>query len=127
MDGRLPCAHAQSFQSSLQRGDAPLQHGSGRVADPTVAKSFDFEIKKRCSMVGAIECICDGLIDWNGYRLRRGIDVIAAVNRDRLASHVFTSAPKLCDPAHLADHPLDVRLGCPETCNARAQNRGAVA
>src|SRR2546430_15099903 len=87
MDGRLPCAHAQSFPSSLQRGDAPLQHRSGRVADPTVAKSFDFEIKKRCSMVGAIECICDGLIDWNGYRLRRGIDVIAAVNRDRLASH----------------------------------------
>src|SRR5205809_8139636 len=88
MDGRLPCAHAQSFQSSLQRGDAPLQHCSGRVAEPTVAKSFDLETKQGRSMVGAIECIRDGLTDWNGYRVRRGMHVIAAVNHERVVSPV---------------------------------------
>src|SRR5205809_663450 len=107
MDSSLPCAHAQSFHSSLERSNATLQHCSGGVTDAAVAKSLDFEIEQSCSMVSAIEGIRDGLIDWDGHCLRRGIDVIPAVNRNRLAFHVFTSA-MLRDPAHLAYYPLDV-------------------
>src|SRR6266581_2996221 len=43
-------------------------------------------------MVGAVERIRDGLIDRDRHGLRRGIDVVAAVNGDRLALHVLTSA-----------------------------------
>src|SRR5579859_1146170 len=92
MDRRLPGAHAQGFESSLQRGDAPLQHRCGRIADPAVAKPLDFEVEKGCPVVGTIELVGDGLIDWNRHGLGRRIDVIAAVNRDRLASHDHLSS-----------------------------------
>src|SRR5439155_17479894 len=76
-------------------------------------------------MVGAVEGIRDGLIDRDGHGLRRRVDVVAAVNGYRLASHVWF--PPLREPAHLAHHPLDVRLGRPETGDARPHDRGARA
>ena len=63
VDRRLPGADAQGFQSAFERGDAPLQHRRGRIADAAVAKSFCFEIEQRRPVVGAIEGIRDGLID----------------------------------------------------------------
>ena len=91
IDRRLPRAHAQRFQAALERRDPPLQHRRGRVADPAVAIPLDLEIEEGRPMVGAVERIRDGLIDRDRHGLRRRIDLIAAVNRDRLASHGLTS------------------------------------
>ena len=109
--------------SSLERGDAPLQHRGGRVADAGVAIALDLEIEQRRSMVGAVERIRDRLIDRHGHGLRRRIDLVAAVNGDRLASSRCDLGLMPGEPAHLAHDPLDVGLRGPETRDARAQDR----
>ena len=91
IERRLPRTHAQRVHSAFERGDAPLQHRRGRVADTAVSKSLDFEIEQGCSMVGAVECIGNGLIDRDRHGLRRRIDVVAAVNGDCLTSHLILS------------------------------------
>ena len=88
---RLPRAHAQGLQPALEGRDPPLQHRVRRVADAAVAKSLDLEVEQGCSVVGAVERVRDGLIDRDGYGLRRRVDLVAAVNGDRLAFHVVTS------------------------------------
>ena len=132
IDRRLPRAHAQGLQSSFQRRDAPLQHGSGRIADAAVAISLGFQIEQRRSMVGAIERIGYRLINRDSHGLRRRIDFVAAVNSDRFPSHVITwrfgpTGRSVCELIHFAHYPLDVRLGGPKTSNARPENRGAAA
>src|SRR5206468_1152067 len=81
----------QRVESSLEGGDAPLQHGGRRIADAGVAVSFDFEIEQRSSMVGAVERIGDRLVDRHRNGLGRRIDLVAAVNGNRFAFHAVTS------------------------------------
>ena len=104
----LTRAHAKRFQSSFQGGDATLEYCISRIADAAIAVSFDLEIEERRSVLGAVECIRDGLIDRDGHRPRRGVDFIAAVDGDRFVPHptnliyfptaIFTrgGAPFLC-------------------------------
>ena len=57
-----------------------------------VAIAIDLEVEQRRAMVGAVEGVGDGLIDRHGDGLGRRIDVVAAVNGDRFASHGLTAA-----------------------------------
>src|SRR5579864_251175 len=84
----LARADAQGFQPALERGYAPFEHGHSRVVDPAVAKPFSFEIEQRCCMIGTVKRIRNRLIDRDRYGLRRRIDLVATVNRNRLWSHV---------------------------------------
>ena len=90
IDRRLPGAHAQGVETALERGDTPLEHRGGRVADAAVAKALDFEIEQGRAVVGAVERIRDRLINRDSHGLRRRIVFVAAVNGDRLSSHLFT-------------------------------------
>src|SRR5437763_12726587 len=87
----IPRTVAQGLTPSLERGHAPFKHCSGGVADSAVTISLGFEIKQRRSMVGAVECIRDRLIDRNRHGLGRRIDFVAAVNGNRLLAHVVIS------------------------------------
>ena len=90
VERRLSGTHAERFQAALERGDAALQDRRGGVRDAAVAESLDLEIEQGRAMVGTVEGIGHGLIDRDRHRLRRRIDVVAAVNGDRLASHAIT-------------------------------------
>jgi hypothetical protein len=76
-----------TLHPALQRGDAALQHIGGGIADPAVAVALGFEIEQRRAMLCAVEGVGDGLIDRHGNGLRRRIDLVAAVNGDRLGFH----------------------------------------
>src|SRR2546427_4441770 len=67
----------------------------------TLFRSLDLEIEEARPMVGAVDRIRDGLIDRDRHGLRRRIDLIAAVNRERLASHGLTSTL----PGRSSAHP----------------------
>ena len=83
----LPGGYAEGLHSAFERGDAPLEHFVGRIADAGIAVSLDLEIEQRRSVLGAVERIGHGLINRNGHGLRRGLDLIAAVNGDRFVAH----------------------------------------
>ena len=128
MDRRLARAHAQRLDAAFERGDAALQHGRRRIADARVAVALDLEIEQRRAVIGAVERVGDGLVDRHGHGLRRRIDVVAAVNGDRLAFHVVHLAVMPQSEPVISPHdPLDVGLRRPETGDARAQDRRAVA
>ena len=59
----------------------------GRIADPGIDIPFDFQIKQRRSMLGAVELKRDSLVDRHGHGFRRGIAVVARVNCDRFSLH----------------------------------------
>ena len=65
VERRLAGADAQRLDAAFERGDAPLQHGGGRIADAAVAIAFDFEIEQSGAVIGAVELVGDGLIDRN--------------------------------------------------------------
>ena len=91
---------AQRFDAAFERRDAPLQHRVRRVADPAVTKALDFEIEQRRAMLGAVECVGDGLIDRHRHGLRGRIDLVTAVNCDGLAAHLLhlnrSAAARVC-------------------------------
>src|SRR2546427_12134734 len=73
----------------------------------TLFRSLDLEIEEGTPMVGAPDRIRDGLIDRHRHGLRRRIDLIAAVNRERLASHGLTSTL----PGRSSTHPAGREAG----------------
>ncbi len=87
----LSAAHAQRVDPAFEGGDAPLEHRVGRVADTTVAEALGFEIEERRSVVRAVEGVRDGLIDGDGHGLCCRIDLVAAVNGDRVGFHALPS------------------------------------
>src|SRR6516164_942942 len=89
MQGGLPGAYAERFHSPFERGDAPLEDGSGRIADTAIPVSLDLEIEESGSVLGSVKCVCDRLIDRDGYGLRRRFDVIAAVDGNRFIPHLM--------------------------------------
>ena len=95
---RSPAAHAECFQPPFERGNAPLQHVTGRIGDAAAAVSLDLEIEERCSVRGAVECVGYCLIDRNGNGLR-GFDFIAGVDWQ---SHLqqstisLSNSPEMC-------------------------------
>src|SRR5262249_12932044 len=74
----------------FKRGNAPFEHRVGRIADAAVAEAVDFEVEQRGAVIRAVEGVSHGLIDRHGHRLGRGLDLVAAVNGDGLASHAGT-------------------------------------
>src|ERR1700694_38675 len=91
MNRRLSRGDAQRVESSLEGGDAPLQHGGRRIADARVAIPLDLEIEQGRPVVGAVERVGDALTDRHGDGLRRRIDLVAAVDGNGLAFHAMTS------------------------------------
>ncbi len=85
---RLARAHAKRFEAAFQRRHAPLQDRIGRIVDPCVAEALGLEVEQGRAMLGAVECIGDGLIDRHRHGLGRGIDLVAAMDGDRVASHL---------------------------------------
>ncbi len=84
----LASADAQRLDAALERGDPALQHRGRGIADPAVAESFDLEIEQRGAVLGTVELVGNCLIDRDGDGFGRGLGVVTAVDRNRLASHV---------------------------------------
>jgi len=91
VDRRLARAHAQRVESALEGGHASLQYRGGRIADAGVAIALDLEVEEGRSVVGAVEGVGDRLVDGHGHGFGRRIDLVPAMNGDRLASHAVTS------------------------------------
>jgi hypothetical protein len=87
VESGLAGTRAQRFDTAFELGDAPLQHRRGRIADAAIAVSLYLEIEESRSVLSAVERVCYGLIDRDGYCPRRGIDFIAAMDGDRFISH----------------------------------------
>src|SRR5208282_1652766 len=77
---RLSAADTECFDPAFQRCDAPLKHIIGRVTYATVPITFSFEIKERRSVLGAVERVCDGLIDRDGHGLAGRLDFVSAMD-----------------------------------------------
>ena len=52
---RLTAGDAQRIEAALERGDAPLEHRGGRVADAGVAIALCLQIEQRRGMLGAVK------------------------------------------------------------------------
>ena len=85
---RLTGTDAQRLDAAFQCGNPPFQHRVGRIADPAVAKSVDFEVEQRRAVFGAVKRIGDGLIDRDRHGFGRRVDVISAMDGDRLVAHL---------------------------------------
>jgi hypothetical protein len=118
---RLAARNAQRFDAAFERGDAAFQHIDSRVADPAVAVTVDLEVEQRGAMFGGVERIGDRLIDWNRDRVRRGVALVAAVDRDGLVFHCLT--------LHDGTRPCDRRAspGRLKSCEAAISGAGAMA
>ena len=83
----LAGGHAHRLHSAFERGHAPLQHGSGRIADARVAVALGFQIEERRGVFGAVECVGHGLVDGHRNGLRRRVGLVTGVNGDCFAFH----------------------------------------
>ena len=85
---RLAGADAQRLDAAFERGDAPLEHRGGRIADAAVAEALDLEIEQRGAVIGAVELVGDGLVDRHRDGFGRRIDLVAAVHGDRFSLRI---------------------------------------
>ncbi len=83
----LASADAHGFDAPFQCRDPPIQYLDGWIADPAIAETFGLEIEQGGAVLGGIECVCNGLVDWNRDRVSCGVGLVTAVDRDGLASH----------------------------------------
>src|SRR5207249_9397643 len=79
-----------SHDSAFQGSDAPLQHRGCRIANAAVSISFNFKIEESGTVIGAVECISDGLINWYRDGLCRRLDLVSAMDGNRFRSHALT-------------------------------------
>ena len=82
-----PVPTRERVDAAFELGDAPFQHGGGRIADAAVAIAFDLEIEQSGAVIGAVELVGHGLVDRNRNGACRRLGLVAAVNRDRVAFH----------------------------------------
>ena len=78
---RLPCTDTQGRDAAFQSGNALFQNGGRRIGDPAIAEPLHLKVEKRGAVIGAVEFIRDGLIDWHGDSFRRRVSVIPRMNR----------------------------------------------
>ena len=88
VQGRLTAAYAERSHSAFKQGDSPFEHVAGRVADPAVAVSLDFEIEQSRSVLSAVEGVGNGLIDGHGDCLGGRIDLVTAVDGERFVPQI---------------------------------------
>src|SRR5690242_3640697 len=92
MQSRLPRTGAERVETSFERGNTPLEHSCGRVADAAITVSLDLKIEQRGPVLSAIELIRNCLIDRDGYSFRCGINFISSMDRNCFIPHT-TSPP----------------------------------
>ena len=83
----LAGGHAYRLQSAFERRHAPLQHGSGGIADARVAVALDFQVEQRRGVLGAVESVGHGLVDGYRNRARSGVGLVTSMNGDCFAFH----------------------------------------
>ena len=97
---RLTAAHAECTDATFQLRNPLFEHARGRVTDAAVAMTLDFKIEERSAVLGAVECISDGLIDRDGNGPMSSLRIIATVHRDGFRPHCiclgFLHAAPLC-------------------------------
>ena len=87
MQGGLAGRHRERADTAFELGDALLEHGGSGIGDAAVAEAVGFEIEQRGAMVGAVERIGDGLIDRHRHGPGGRLDLVSAVDCDRLDFH----------------------------------------
>ena len=91
MQGRLTGAYTQRSHAAFEGRDALFEHVIGGVADASVTMSFHFEVEECCSMLCALECVGDGLIDRYRNRPGRRLNIVSAVDGDCFVTQLHAS------------------------------------
>ncbi len=82
--GRVAGGDRQRRRAALQRRDALLQHGAGRVADARVDVAEGLQAEQRRGMVDVVEDEGGGLVDRRRPRAGRGVGRRAGMDRKRV-------------------------------------------
>ncbi len=80
---------ADRADAALERGEALLEHGDGRVGDPAVDVAGALEVEQRRGVVDALKHVGRRLVDRHRARAEHRVGVLAGVERERVEAQEF--------------------------------------
>ena len=86
-DGGLPRRQRERADAALERGEALLEHVRGRVHDARVDVAGDLEVEQVGAVLGVVERVRRGLVDWHRDGPCRGVGSEACVDDEGLELH----------------------------------------
>ena len=86
---RLAARHRDRADPALERGDALLQHGVGRVRDARVDVPAALHVEERRGVVGVLEDVGGGLVDRRRARAELRIGGLSGVQAERVEAQVL--------------------------------------
>ena len=81
---RLAAGGGDRADAALQRRDALLQHGHGRVGDARIDVPGALQVEQAGRVLGVVEHVGRGLVDRHGARAGGRIGPLAGMQRERV-------------------------------------------
>src|SRR3954465_7321339 len=89
VERRLAAGGADRTDAALERGDALLQHGDGRVADARIDEARLLEIEQRGGMVAVLEDEARRLVNRHRARAGGGVGALAGMKGEGGEIEIF--------------------------------------